>query len=501
MSDNTPFDGGLIGINSFGLSGTNSHLILKPGRTNLHECGDSKVTKLPVILPLAGRTEDMLCESLKEANAYAYNPDYRYLVQSAFGKAIPGLHYRGYSFFSPGEESTDPKIAIKHCDGTRPRFWILFPEADIRWVEITTELMSIQTFAESFERSRTTVKNVTGLDLDELIRIKNSSIRNNIHHALLVTTAIQIALWDTLKQALRNENSDGFIGHSHGELLCGLADGCLTSEETLLLTDAKGRALRDGRKEAGAMAAISLSAEEIQTRLPSDVEVACVESRNSVTISGGAEAVTQFIKLLKKEGVAAEVIPSYDIAFNSRLITQAAGLFLKYADGILPRGHERLKRSSSWVSTFISAENDLAGAVPPWGDYASVEYLHHGMQLPVRLHQALKQVPAGSIMIELPPRTGHHVHAAGDCLSHLYRTVGDLYNAGLDVDMTKLYPHVSLPVSADTPFVSTLIKWRHSESWKTHVMSYPLVSTKKLFTLRAVIFCNKLHFVLAAENF
>ena len=68
----------------------------------MHDYGGSKFTKLPVILPLAAGTEDTPGESLQEANAYAHGPDYLYLVQSAFGKPIPGLHYRELFFVSPG---------------------------------------------------------------------------------------------------------------------------------------------------------------------------------------------------------------------------------------------------------------------------------------------------------------------------------------------------------------------------------------------------------------
>lgn len=40
-----------------------------------------------------------------------------------------------------------------------------------------------------------------------------------------------------------------------------------------------------------------------------------------------------------------------------------------------------------------------------------------------------------------------------------------LYQEGLNPHLQKLYPEVSFPVSQETPMLSHLVEWKHSEDW------------------------------------
>ncbi|CAG7828973.1 unnamed protein product, partial [Allacma fusca] len=45
---------------------------------------------------------------------------------------------------------------------------------------------------------------------------------------------------------------------------------------------------------------------------------------------------------------------------------------------------------------------------------------------------------------------------------------------GVEVDLTKLYPPVKFPVSANTPSISPLVKWNHEDSRGTSIITYPI---------------------------
>ena len=47
-----------------------------------------------------------------------------------------------------------------------------------------------------------------------------------------------------------------------------------TAKETLLVTDARGRAVKESQKVIGCMASVGLSAEEVKAQLPPGVELA-----------------------------------------------------------------------------------------------------------------------------------------------------------------------------------------------------------------------------------
>jgi fatty acid synthase, animal type len=40
-----------------------------------------------------------------------------------------------------------------------------------------------------------------------------------------------------------------------------------------------------------------------------------------------------------------------------------------------------------------------------------------------------------------------------------------MYENGIDIDASKLYPSIEYPVSRGTPMISPLIRWEHSEDW------------------------------------
>lgn len=58
-------------------------------------------------------------------------------------------------------------------------------------------------------------------------------------------------------------------------------------------------------------------------------------------------------------------------------------------------------------------------------------------------------------------------------------SLGRLYEYGYDVDLLKLYPNVSFPVSRGTPMISSQIKWKHDKEW--NVMRYQAESDCEYF--------------------
>ena len=481
VTEATPFNRGMVGISSFGISGTNAHMILEPGPTSSKTQAPHE---LPVLIPFSGRKEDQVFASIEEASANAQNPEFLSLLHTAFRTNIPGHPFRGIGLLKPGD--TTPEITVANSDSAGPRpLWIAFPGMGSQWNEMGKDLMKIEPFSESVKRSMTTLRNL-GIDLDDLLKAKNEAIFNDIHYAVMAITSMQIALWDTLKEL--NVTPEGFIGHSTGEFLCAYADGCLSAEETLLVTDARGRAFKESRKVVGCMASIGMSAEEIKGRLPPGVELACNNAAQNVTVSGELEAVTKFAKQLDAEGKLAVVVKSCGIAAHSQHVQDAADLLKKYVAGIIKGDRVR---SSRWISTSVP-QSDWE---TPLAKYASPEYFDHNLRSPVLFYEALQHVPPKALVVEISPNGFFQallkdsvptdcVHVApmnvraADKLLHLYQSVGNMYLSGVDVQMDRLYPPVSLPVSSTTPSISPLVKWKHDQPWKTHALDYPVVSSQ-----------------------
>lgn len=107
----------------------------------------------------------------------------------------------------------------------------------------------------------------------------------------------QIGLVDVLYSV--DIKPDYIIGHSAGELGCAYADGCITAEQMILSAYSLGLVFSDTNINHGSMVDVGLSYNELQDICPSDIDIACQNAANSVSISGPVEPVKNFIANLQ----------------------------------------------------------------------------------------------------------------------------------------------------------------------------------------------------------
>lgn len=74
VTEKTPWDGGMVGINSFGFGGANCHVLLKWNEKQKVN-GGAPLDDIPRIVPASGRTEDAVDTILTDVSltSYFYN--------------------------------------------------------------------------------------------------------------------------------------------------------------------------------------------------------------------------------------------------------------------------------------------------------------------------------------------------------------------------------------------------------------------------------------------
>ena len=278
---------------------------------------------------------------------------------------------------------------------------------------------------------------------------------------------------------------DGFLGHSSGEILCAYADGCLSREETLLVCEARGRAFLEAKPQPGAMASVGLAWEEVKARCPPGIYAACNNSATNVSVSGPGNAIRDFVKLLKSEGIFAREVDSCGIAPHSKYVGNAPELMTKFMTEICPVPKPR---SAKWISSSIP---ESEWETHPLAKFSSADYHANNLLQPVLFYEALQHAPSDAVVVEVAPQ-GYfqgllkeslpkctHVapmsSSAQNKASFFLNSIGKLYNAGVDVNVLNLHSTVSYPVPANTPCLSPLVAWRHDNSWSTSVVTYPKV--------------------------
>ncbi|PSN47327.1 hypothetical protein C0J52_04406 [Blattella germanica] len=438
VTETTPWKGGLVALNSMGMTGTYAHVLLQSlgndKENNVHN--DS----LPRLIVTSSRTEDGVTTILNKAYVYQ---------------------------FSSGN-------CLNHYDLSSRPVWFIFSGMGSQWATMGKELMKLPVCAKAIDKCHNILLE-KNLDLKHIITTHDGKVFDNILHSFIGIAAIQIALVDMLKAI--GITPDGMVGHSVGELGCAYADECLTLKQMILSAYYRGLASLQAELIPGSMAAVGLGHARINKLVPPEIDIACHNSFDSCTLSGPVDFVNDFVEYLKSRNIFAKAVNVSNIAYHSRYIKPAAPLLLESLKQLLP---DPKPRSNRWVSSSIPEEDWNT----PLAQTCSPEYLTNNLLSSVLFEEASKHIPKNAITIEiaphgllqailrrsLPPECTNIAltqrgHKQG--LYFLLSAIGKLYLMGLSPQLKELYPPVQLPVSRGTPSISPLVRWDHCDSWYT----------------------------------
>ncbi|XP_011867181.1 PREDICTED: fatty acid synthase-like, partial [Vollenhovia emeryi] len=464
----TSWNGGLVGINSFGFGGTNAHVILR-SNPNPKQSSSMNAELLPKLVAVSGRTEEAVHMLLNKAKEHCKDNEFLSLLHIMHNNDIPGHKIRGYEILSV--DGTHEMTEVAGYDKGRP-IWFIFSGMGSQWPGMARQLFSIETFQRSLRRCADALA-LYDVDLMNIIMNATDETFENVMNSFMSIAAIQVALVDVL--TLIGIHPDGVVGHSIGELGCAYADGAFTLEQTVLTAYCRGKALLESKLKPGAMAAVGLSWEEAKKMCPPDITPACNNSADLVTISGPADSIHKFVQILKSKDIFVKMVNSSGYALHTKYIAPAGPKLHALLEKIIPSPKQR---SAKWISTSVPE----SAWDSPLAQLNSAEYCVNNMMSPVLFKEAIAHIPENAITIEIAPHgllqtilrrslpptvTNISLHNRDhlDNLAFLLSNVGKLYMAGAQPNIAKLYPPISFPVGRGTPMIGSLVRWDHSVPW------------------------------------
>ncbi|KAL6257977.1 hypothetical protein P5V15_011573 [Pogonomyrmex californicus] len=470
VTESTPWNGGYVGINSFGFGGANSHIILKSHEKEKLNKG-APSDDLPRLVTVSGRTEESVNVFLNDIEKHAVDVEYIRLLHDIHSEDIQGHLYRGYTIVG-SKTAERPTRETENYLGTARPIWFVFSGMGSQWPGMGIELMKFPIFAKAIQKCDAVLR-PRGIDIINILTNKDKSTFDNILHSFVGIAAIQIGLVDLITSI--GIVPDNIIGHSVGELGCAYADGCFTAEQMILSAYSRGLASIETEVIYGSMAAVGLGYEDIKDMCPPDIEVACHNASDSSTISGPAESMKNFVAELQAKKIFAKEVPCSNIPYHSRYIAPAGPKLLAYLNEVIP---EPKPRSQKWVSTSVPHNKWSTASAK----VSSAEYHTNNLLSPVLFEETARMIPKDAITIEIAPhgllqaimrrslgpevtnialtQRGHR-----DNSEVVLQAIGKLYNVGLQPDIASLYPPIEYPVSRGTPMISPSIRWEHSDDW------------------------------------
>ncbi|KAI8309179.1 Highly reducing polyketide synthase FUM1 [Colletotrichum sp. SAR11_59] len=310
-----------IGVNSFGIGGTNVHIILESAASVTRPTavrGPGNVDTPPPSPPLRREPATLLLFSAgHEESLKAMVKDYKTFLNMQpsrlEGIAHTLTHRRshlGYRTFTVVTDECDslvfnpPPLPSFRSNTQNAGIAFVFTGQGAQWARMGSHLL--KTSREFLQDIREMDAALKSLPKDhrpswdirgELMRSEAMSRLGEAEYAQPICTALQVALVRHL--ARYRVVPKAVVGHSSGEIAAAYAAGVLTLKEAIIVAYYRGFTAKRLKKQ-GAMAAIGLGRDQVTPFLAAGVTIACENSNSSITLSGDVEPLEGVCNAIKE---------------------------------------------------------------------------------------------------------------------------------------------------------------------------------------------------------
>ncbi len=381
----------IMGVNSFGFGGTNAHTILEEHIPNSVSKDTYDIDGIPPLFLSAQSEEslksrakqfiDLLNQELTSKQIYdifynsALKREQLKLSLVTFGDSLEVI-INSLQNFIDGKRSAN----IVRMDSMSQSGGVafVFSGNGSQWIGMGKELVQHSQFCNVIQEIDAIFEPMSGWSILDTISNYSDSGLEYTEVAQPLLFAIQVGIVDLLKSM---GIFPGFVlGHSVGEIAAAYVAGALNLDDAVKVifyrSSAQGKTKGQGR-----MAAVRLSVEDITPFLENhgnDLEIAAINSPNSVTVSGSTEAIRVLIDVLQEQSVTCREL-DIDYAFHSNIMDSIKNYVYENLQDIKPK-----ENSIDFIST-ISGKSVK-------GSTLNAEYWWENIRHPVEFEAAISSL-------------------------------------------------------------------------------------------------------------
>jgi acyl transferase domain-containing protein/NADPH:quinone reductase-like Zn-dependent oxidoreductase len=388
-------------VSSFGISGTNAHLILEqapqdPDTTQsaneapeLPAAWTLSAKTEPALREQAGRLRDWLLSEGEDADAadvaVSLAGRTRFARRAVVVADERGRYLDALARLADGAEPLPGTEVGRAVRTRRAPTAILFTGQGSQRAGMGRELHRLSpVFAAAFDAAVDELDPHLARPLAPLVFAEPGSpeaeLLNRTEFAQPALFALEVALFRLAESA--GLTADYLIGHSVGEIAAAHVAGVLSLPDAAKLVAARGRLMQAARTD-GAMIAFQGGEEEIRPLIEADprLDLAAVNGPRAVVVSGDAEAVEQLAESWRGRGRKAKRL-QVSHAFHSAHMDSALGEFRRVAEEL------------EYAEPLIPIVSNVAGRLAEPGELTDPEYWVRHIRAAVRFHDGVRALDA-----------------------------------------------------------------------------------------------------------
>lgn len=328
----------IAGVSSFGVGGTNVHVVLEEFENNISESSSSRPVQLITWSAKNEKSLDKFSQPLAKAANLQTGAEFADIAYT-LNTFRANFNYRRFAVATDGSDFanklSDPSQLSSQLKMNIREVVFMFPGQGSQYLDMGKELyLHEPVFKTAMEECNALLRTHIQEDLlsiiypDEATTAAEDKLKNTRYSqpALFMIGYSLAKLWMSW-----GIFPSAFIGHSIGEFVAAYFAGILNLPDALKVIATRGQLMSE--LPAGGMLSIRAKATDIIAILPGDISMAAINSPVLCVVAGTYEALTAFSNLLEQKNIPNRLLQTSH-AFHSYMMDSVAEPFKQSLAGV-----------------------------------------------------------------------------------------------------------------------------------------------------------------------